>query len=451
MSRECPSRQGSLIQKLYLITHHGLLVLAAGFPCNSFSPLGSCLGEKCPKYGNLGGYVVKVAAVKRPVAVLLENVPGFFRDGKPYYKNMVDAFKEAGYVCHHNMIAAWEFGLPQHRRRGFIVAVRNDVPGVPFRFPRKPERKQVTLRSFLLAADSPELWDGDRFGQGDVIMQWRKTVLPGLAWDDIVDNVDHAWRSIDGLRNLGTVKKLGLGLGPLGRTIYHDLGHHPCVTGSTVRQWIFTRGTDDEGPVIRKIHPHEVRRIQGFPDDFELHQAKKITIGQLGNAVPPPMVEWIGHALAEQYQQAFVDEDDRITEKTPQGRKSSKISKRKSSWKSSRKSKHKSKRKPSRKSTHKSRKKSGHSQIPNHRHTSRGSHNPSRKRRFSSDSDEAPPAKRQHRQLATSPDSQSGSSTSTAESDGTVNASMGSSSLSRPTAAGFDGNLRAPVRRRHRN
>lgn len=426
----------------YLVAYHGLLVLAAGFPCNSFTPLGLGLGEDCPKHGDLGGYVVKIAAAKRPVAVLLENVPMFFSNGQPWYNNMVGAFKEAGYVCRYSILSACDFGLPQQRRRGLIVAVREDVPGLPFKFPLPPKRRPVTLRSALLPADSPDLWDWRKFGQDEVHMEWKKEHLPGPAWDDIVEEVPKSWPSYLGLIYLGTIRQFGVGAT---QRIYHDLGYHPCVTGQAVKQWIFTRGTDDEGPVVRRVHPLEVRRIQGFPDDFELHHAKTITIKQLANAVPPQMVEWVGRAVAEQYREAF---DDDVA-KTSRRRISSRKSNRASSQDSSQKSKRNSSRKPShkrgRKSTHKSRSKSSHS------HTSRDSHRSSRKRRVSSDLDEAPPPKRQHRQPATSLETQSKLSTATAGFDGNAKALASPESQSRLSirTAGFDGNVKPLLRRRH--
>lgn len=111
-------------------------------------------GEKCTRYGDLGDYVVKVAAAKRPVAILMENVPLFVDHKRPWYQIMKDALSDAGYVCTFNVLSACHFGLPQHRSRAFIVAVREDVPGAPFEFPSSPRREKVTLRSCLLPAGS---------------------------------------------------------------------------------------------------------------------------------------------------------------------------------------------------------------------------------------------------------------------------------------------------------
>lgn len=350
---------------------------------------------------------------------------------------MVAAFEQAGYVCRYNILSAWDFGLPQHRRRGFVVAVRKDVTGVPFKFPPTPQGSQVTLRSFLLAADSAEMGACEKVRPEEIRMEWRRAQVSEPRWDDLVDKVPEEWRNRTGLLFIGTIKDLGRQAN--GR-LYHDLGVHPCVVGQSISQWILTPGTDDEGPVVRRVHPHEVRRMQGFPDDFELHHLKTTTSKQLANAVPPPMVEWIGRAVAEQYREAFLDEDDRNEAQTSKGQKSSRKSSqkpsrkhtRKHTRKHSRKHGHKKSGKRSRKSTYMLRNHSNHSQTSSHSPVATDSYSrrPSHKRRVSSDSDEAPPPKRQHRQSVTSRDSSPRWSTG---------------------PAGFDGSVRTSVRRRHRN
>lgn len=380
-------------------------MLAAGFPCNSFSIHGNMQGEKCSKYGDLGGYVVKVAAAKRPIAILMENVPMFVHHTKPWYQNMKDALSEAGYVCSFNILSAWDFGLPQHRSRAFIVAMREDVPGAPFDFPRSPQGVQVTLRSCLLPADSERLEKVDKFGQGGFEMRWRKVPSPGPALRDIVDRVPSGWGTREGLIKLGSSEDLGR---KRRGGVYHDLGHHPCITTEIVPTWILTPGTDDEGPVVRKLDMHEVRRIQGFPDDFEIHPRKQVCSRQLGNAVPPPMVEWVGRAVAEQFREAFGDGDDGDEAKKPKSQKTSQ--------KSNRTSKDKSER------THESRPKSSPKSSGKPKQTSEQSHKSRhrlrRKRRPSFDSDEARPPKRRHRLSSTRRDSQHSVPTGRAGFDG---------------------------------
>lgn len=399
-------------------------MLAAGFPCNSFSLRGNQLGDKCPKHGDLGGYVVKVAAAKRPVAILMENVPMFVHHKKPWYQNLKDALSEAGYVCSFKLFSAWDFGLPQHRSRAFIVAVREDVPGGPFKSPPPPQEGQVTLRSCLLPAGSERLREAKKVRQGGFEMRWRKAPSPGPALRDIVDVVPRGWGSVDGLVNLGWSEELG------GKRckVYHDLGHHPCITTAIIETWILTPGTDDEGPVVRKLHMHEVRRIQGFPDDFEFLPGKQVSSRHFGNAVPPPMVEWVGRAVAEQFREAFADGDDSDEAKKPKGRKPTQKSNRTSKDKSELTDESRPKSSP--KSSRKPKQTSEQGRKSRHRLR--------RKRRPSFDPDEARPPKRRHRNSTTSRDLPSRAPTGRVGFD---SSSGRDAQPSVPTGrAGFDGN-----------
>lgn len=387
--------------------------------------MGKRLGGKDPKSGDLGGYVVKIAAVKRPVVVLLENVETFFEPKRHWYRDLDDAFKQAGYVCCYEILLAWDFGLPQHRRRGFMVAVREDVNGAPFKFPPAPMGKPVTIRESLLAPDSADLSNYEKLRQEDVHIEWRKRIWPGRSWKEIMDEIPEDWRTHTGLMHLGAIKALNIGAGG---ELFHDLGHHSCLTGSNTRPWILTQGTDDEGPVARKLHPRERCRIQGFPDGFELKCTTEVLrIKQLGNSVPPPMVEWIGRAVAEQYRAAFVDngddnengnDQDSNNDKgttTPKAEKSSRKSRRKPH-----KSKHHSHRHSKRHSKRRSRHSSGSKERRKSRDSRKSSRKSSRKRQLSSDLDMSPPPKRQHRERAPSPDGEAEFAVRTAGFDGDV-------------------------------
>nr|UYP39496.1 hypothetical protein [Diaporthe amygdali] len=318
---ECADIREVFAERPDNIPHHH--VLAAGFPCNPFTPRGRLLGESDPRYGDLGGYVVKVAALKRPVVVLLENVPGFFAHGRPYYESLKEKFDQAGYSCNYHVLQAWVFGLPQNRKRGFIVAIRKDVRETPFSFPEIPEGEGVTLRNSLLAADSVELDSVKKYNVKDFQMAWKMPWLNEYALDHTVDKAGKTLA----MATTARLMKVGEEKGNhnwSGCAVYHDLGCHPTVnTGMHDSQaWILTPGTTAEGSVIRKLHLHELYRVQGFPDSFKIDHGKMAAHKQIGNAVPPAMVRWMGEILMERYQQAFLS-DDRAASKEIDSRDSS--------------------------------------------------------------------------------------------------------------------------------
>ena len=97
-------------------------LICAGFPCQSFSVAGKRLGFADDTRGTLFFEVARIAEAKRPAYLLLENVPGLLsHDGGRTLTTIFSALVELGYDlewCVHNSA---NFGVPQQRRRLYIV------------------------------------------------------------------------------------------------------------------------------------------------------------------------------------------------------------------------------------------------------------------------------------------------------------------------------------------
>ena len=98
-------------------------LICAGFPCQSFSVAGKRLGFADDTRGTLFFEVARIAEAKRPAYLLLENVPGLLsHDSGRTFDTILSVLVELGYVlewCVHNSA---NFGVPQQRRRLYIVA-----------------------------------------------------------------------------------------------------------------------------------------------------------------------------------------------------------------------------------------------------------------------------------------------------------------------------------------
>lgn len=98
-------------------------LICAGFPCQSFSLAGKRLGFADDTRGTLFFEVARIAEAKRPAYLLLENVPGLLsHDGGRTLDTIFSTLTELGYDlewCVHNSA---NFGVPQQRRRLYIVA-----------------------------------------------------------------------------------------------------------------------------------------------------------------------------------------------------------------------------------------------------------------------------------------------------------------------------------------
>ena len=109
-------------------------VLCGGFPCQSFSKAGKRLGFDDPTKGTLFFDVMRIIQAKRPRYVLLENVRNLAtHDSGNTWRVIYESLKNAGYELSEQptLFSPHWIGIPHHRERVFIMAVRSDVGTLP--------------------------------------------------------------------------------------------------------------------------------------------------------------------------------------------------------------------------------------------------------------------------------------------------------------------------------
>lgn len=116
-------------------------VLCGGFPCQAFSIAGKRLGFADPTKGTLFFDIMRIVNYHHPKYLLLENVRNLAsHDGGNTWRVIHQSIADAGYnVSPEPVIFSPHYiGVPQHRERVFIMAVRKDVGELPkFVFDRK--------------------------------------------------------------------------------------------------------------------------------------------------------------------------------------------------------------------------------------------------------------------------------------------------------------------------
>ncbi len=96
-------------------------LLCAGFPCQSFSIAGKRKGFLDPR-GTMFFEIARVARARRPSYLLLENVPGLLsHDGGRTFAAILDTLCGLGYSVEWQVLNSKDFGVPQSRRRVYIV------------------------------------------------------------------------------------------------------------------------------------------------------------------------------------------------------------------------------------------------------------------------------------------------------------------------------------------
>lgn len=111
-------------------------VMAAGFPCQSFSVAGKQRGFKDPR-GNLFFEVVRFAKVLNPEIIFLENVPNLAdHDGGKSFNIIHNKLFELGYYIRYRVLRASEYGnTPQIRDRIYIIAFKDISKCENYKFP----------------------------------------------------------------------------------------------------------------------------------------------------------------------------------------------------------------------------------------------------------------------------------------------------------------------------
>jgi site-specific DNA-cytosine methylase len=116
----------------------------ASIPCNCFSSLGiakkklKASGSELGDTGDLFLSFVHHVAAKMPLAICVENVPGFFGDSAIAGRLLMTHLERIGYHVHYfDILPHSEWGEPQDRRRGVMVATLYgkfypSIPMIPF-------------------------------------------------------------------------------------------------------------------------------------------------------------------------------------------------------------------------------------------------------------------------------------------------------------------------------
>jgi DNA (cytosine-5)-methyltransferase 1 len=104
-------------------------VLCAGFPCQPFSQAGKRFGLDDLKNGNHFYKILEILDYHAPEFFILENVPNLKgHDGGRTWRVIEESLKER-YKVQSGILSPDQFGVPQHRKRFYIIGARRDGCG----------------------------------------------------------------------------------------------------------------------------------------------------------------------------------------------------------------------------------------------------------------------------------------------------------------------------------
>lgn len=244
-------------------------LLVGCYPCQGFSQGGARKSDR--KINFLYREFDRALRQIRPKAFIVENVSGMVRSSFAHLlKNQITRFRSAGYLVNYAVLNAADYGVPQERKRIFIVGIRSDF-GIRFEFP-PPTHGVTTLQNHVSQREA--------IGH---LPNWPE----GQFWDE-----DFHWyyMSRDRRREWDLPSK----------TIVSNPRHMPLYPGSPQLEkidtdaWRFTTNAP-----ARRLSYIEATYLQGFGYDFNFpeHMSLRDRYKVIGNAVPPPLFSAVSGAL----------------------------------------------------------------------------------------------------------------------------------------------------------
>lgn len=123
-------------------------LLIGGSPCQSFSTYGKKLGLEDTR-GTLFYNYAKLISDAQPKVFIYENVPGIktHDDGKTW-EVISGIFNDLNYHIYDDELNSQDYGLPQTRKRVFVVGIRNDIDITGYNFPPKTVKLRKTFNNY---------------------------------------------------------------------------------------------------------------------------------------------------------------------------------------------------------------------------------------------------------------------------------------------------------------
>lgn len=261
-----------------------IAIVAGGPPCQPWSTGGKQLGHADGRDGL--AHFVRIVAQVRPLAFLMENVPGLTAPGNVEYLHALTRnLTELGYQVDYQILDATSYGVPQRRRRLFVVGT---APGREFTWPGattgpgtpSPARTAGSVISADTIVGDPNP-SKVTYAKNPVI---RPSPFSGLLFNG-------GGRPL----NLAAPAPTVLASAGWNRTPWVDTEgilaeyHAHLRAGGEPRSGIV--------PGARRLTVAEVALLQTFPSNLTFAGSRASQYVQVGNAVPPALAAAMARAL----------------------------------------------------------------------------------------------------------------------------------------------------------
>jgi DNA (cytosine-5)-methyltransferase 1 len=276
----------------------GEVDLVSGGPdCQAFSTIGKRRSLEDAR-GLLVMDFLRLVKGIRPKFFLMENVRGILsapvgrtckkrsqRDPGSLFRYLIEQIRRSGYEPSWSLLDAVDYGVPQFRKRVFIVGNRCDVP---FRFPRPThrasgKRRWKTLRVAFKGLDGTKMTYRPYTRRTE---RYFRHIPPGGDWRSLT---------------------LPLQKAAMGKALYADGGRTAFFRRLSFDRPCPTLLCDPRRKACSFCHPKEVRplsvseyaRVQQFPDNWTICGSTSQQYELIANAVPIGLSRALGRAISK--------------------------------------------------------------------------------------------------------------------------------------------------------
>jgi len=307
--RTLPSEQ--LLEIAGLRRGEPVLVIG-GPPCTPFSKSGFWLEQKResrdPNASLLDEYV-RVVRETRPEAFILENVQGLtYKTHRVQFERLLRSLTELGYNPQWKVLLAADYGVPQLRRRVFVVGRRD---GKKFEFPEPTHSGWSEHTRVFDPTKIPHVTSSQAFGDlGEFagVDEYVEGAYGELA-AEVPGGQNYLWhterydgRNVFEWRSRYWTFLLRLDPNRPSSTIQAQPGPY-------VGPFHWENISTPQGERARRLRVPELLRLMSFPDDFKVPPARIDVQRQLGNAVPLELGKAVARSLLTQL--GYIDAHNR--------------------------------------------------------------------------------------------------------------------------------------------
>lgn len=248
-------------------------LLVGGSPCQAFSAVGAQYGLNDTR-GTLFYEFARIIKETQPKVFIYENVRGLTThdDGHTWEVMKAVFINDLNYrIAEPQVLNASDYGIPQSRRRLFVVGIRDDIKCADFKYP-ETSSLNFTMQDFLEdnCADGHFSFNRET---GDLIVD----PVPGKPDKKfILTSAVQQYVLAGGTANYKTSTETDL---PIARTLMKMMTQHH-------RAGVDNYITVSKNPLIlRQLSDREALRLMGYPDDFKIAVSSMQTLRQAGNSI----------------------------------------------------------------------------------------------------------------------------------------------------------------------